>query len=83
MTILKHEIKSYLAPRDTVPKYMDALYDPRTDIEHFWKSVSKANKFEPTLESAVGLGLSPNLASKVTNFNYSYNYSRKLACVSS
>ena len=62
---------------------MDALYDPRSDIEYFWKSVSKANKFEPTLESTVGLGLSPNLASKVNKFNYSYNYSQKIACVGS
>jgi hypothetical protein len=62
---------------------MDALYDPRTDIEHFWKSISKANKFEPTLKSVVELGLSPNLASKVKNFNFSNNCSRKVACVSS
>ena len=73
--ILKCGIKSYLASRDTVPKYMNVLYDPCTNIEHFGKNVSKANTFDPTFESAVGLSLSPNLASKVSKFKDSDNYS--------
>ena len=64
----KADIKSYLTTRDVVPKYLDALYDAGIDTEHYWKGVAKPTNFDPTPQSTVQLGLSPNLASKVSFF---------------
>lgn len=50
-------IVSHLPQRAKLPRYLDALFDPESGIEHYWKSMAVGQKFESTRSSLAKTGL--------------------------
>ena len=58
-------IVSHLPQRAKLPRYLDALFDPESGIEHYWKSMAVGQKFESTRSSLDKTGLASILIPKV------------------